>query len=45
MAINQEPSTGQYYIIMEFVEGGNLREILQIRKTLLYANYLKINTK
>jgi CheY-like chemotaxis protein len=34
LAINQEPSSRQYYIAMEFVEGGNLREILAIHKTL-----------
>ena len=27
---NVDPATGQYYIVMEFVEGGNLREILNI---------------
>ena len=42
MAINQEPSTKQYYIVMEFVEGGNLREILQIRKTLQVSESLRI---
>lgn len=31
LAINRESTSGQYYIVMEFVEGGNLREILQIR--------------
>jgi serine/threonine protein kinase len=40
--IKQEPSTGQYYIAMEFVEGGNLREILAIRKTLSVAESLRI---
>jgi CheY-like chemotaxis protein len=34
LAVNQDPTTGQYYIVMEFVEGGNLREILAIRKKL-----------
>ena len=42
MAINQEPTTKQYYIIMEFVEGGNLREIMQIRKTLQVGEALRI---
>ncbi|MBA4062871.1 MAG: serine/threonine protein kinase [Isosphaera sp.] len=34
LEVGQEPRTGQYFIVMEFVEGGNLRDILQIRKTL-----------
>src|SRR5204862_402483 len=34
IAVNKDPATNQYYIVMEFVEGGNLREILQIRKKL-----------
>ena len=34
LAVNQDAATRQYYIVMEFVEGGNLREILQIRKKL-----------
>jgi serine/threonine protein kinase len=42
MAINQEPTTKQYYIVMEFVEGGNLREIMQIRKTLKVEEALRI---
>ncbi len=32
LAMNRDKSGGQYYIVMEFVEGGNLREILNIRK-------------
>jgi serine/threonine protein kinase len=31
---NQDQKTGQYFIVMEFVEGDNLREILRIRKKL-----------
>jgi serine/threonine protein kinase len=42
MAINQEPSSGQYFIVMEFVEGGNVREILEIRKTLSVSESLRI---
>lgn len=42
LAINQDPVTKQYYLVMEFVEGGNLREILAIRKTLTVAESLRI---
>jgi serine/threonine protein kinase len=34
LAVNQDKTTGQYYIVMEFVEGGNLRDFLSIRKRL-----------
>jgi len=34
LAVNQDRNTGQYFIVMEFVEGGNVRDILQIRKRL-----------
>lgn len=42
LAINRDASSGQYYLVMEFVEGGNLREILQIRKKLTVAESLRI---
>jgi tRNA A-37 threonylcarbamoyl transferase component Bud32/CheY-like chemotaxis protein len=42
LAISRDSSSGQYYLIMEFVEGGNLREILQIRKKLTVAESLRI---
>jgi serine/threonine protein kinase len=42
LAVNHDASSGQYYIVMEFVEGGNLREILQIRKKLDPAEALRI---
>jgi len=42
LAISRDPASGQYYIVMEFVEGGNLREILQIRKKLTVAESLRI---
>jgi serine/threonine protein kinase len=32
LAVSKDPVTGQYFIVMEFVEGGNLRDILSIRK-------------
>jgi CheY-like chemotaxis protein len=42
LAVNRDPATSQYYIVMEFIEGGNLREILQIRKKLAPAEALRI---
>lgn len=32
LAVGQDVVSKQYYIVMEFVEGGNLRDILQIRE-------------
>jgi eukaryotic-like serine/threonine-protein kinase len=32
LAVGQDPVSRQYYIVMEFIEGGNLRDILQIRE-------------
>jgi serine/threonine protein kinase len=34
LAVNKDKTTGQHYIVMEFVEGGNLRDFLIIRKKL-----------
>jgi serine/threonine protein kinase len=34
LAVNQDRATGQYFIVMDFVEGGNLRDFLAIRKRL-----------
>jgi serine/threonine protein kinase len=42
LAMSQDKDSGQYYIVMEFVEGGNLREILAIRKTLTPSESLRI---
>lgn len=42
LAVNRDPVTGKYYIVMEFVEGGNLREILNIRKKLAPPEALRI---
>jgi eukaryotic-like serine/threonine-protein kinase len=42
LAINRDPASGQYYLVLEFIEGGNLREILQIRKKLSGAEALRI---
>ncbi|MBI1831831.1 MAG: protein kinase [Planctomycetes bacterium] len=42
LAVNQEKTTNQYYIVMEFVEGGNLRDLLKMRKKLEVAEVLRI---
>ncbi len=42
LTVNQDPGTGQHYLIMEFVEGGNLREILSSCKKLEPAKALKL---
>jgi CheY-like chemotaxis protein len=42
LAMSQDVATGQYYIVMEFVEGANLREILQIRKKLQVHEALRV---
>jgi serine/threonine protein kinase len=42
LACSRDPSSGQYFLVMEFIEGGNLREILQIRKKLSVAESLRI---
>ena len=41
-AVSKDQHTGQYYIVMEFVEGGNLRDILNIRKTIEIDESLRI---
>lgn len=42
ISVGKEPGTNSYYIVMEFVEGGNLRDILAIRKTFDVTETLKI---
>jgi eukaryotic-like serine/threonine-protein kinase len=42
IAVAQDPASQQYYIAMDFVEGGNLREILQIRKRLKVPEALQL---
>lgn len=42
LAVNQDAKTGQYFIVMEFVEGGNLRDLLQARKKLNPDEALRI---
>jgi CheY-like chemotaxis protein len=41
LAVAQDPVTKQYYIVMEFVEGGNLRDILAIRNKLEPAEAMR----
>ncbi len=41
LAVNQDRASKQYYMVMEFVEGGNLREFMRGRKKLEPAEALK----
>src|SRR5438132_1578297 len=40
--VNKDPVTRQYYIVMEFVERGNLRDFLAIRKKLEASEALRL---
>jgi hypothetical protein len=42
LAVNRDAASGQYYIVMEFVEGGNLRDFMGIRKKLEPAEALRL---
>ena len=42
LAVNQDHLTKQHYIVMEFVEGGTLREFLQIRKKVSVVEALRL---
>jgi tRNA A-37 threonylcarbamoyl transferase component Bud32/CheY-like chemotaxis protein len=42
LAVSQDSKTGQYFIVMEFIEGGNLRDLLQARKKLEPEEALRI---
>jgi eukaryotic-like serine/threonine-protein kinase len=42
LAVNRDNATHQYYIVMEFVEGGTLRDFLAIRKKLNVEETLRI---
>ena len=42
LTISQDPTSRQYFLAMEFVEGDNLRKILQIRKRLKVPEALQI---
>src|ERR1043165_8726664 len=42
LSVNHERKTNQHYIVMEFVEGGNMRDFLNIRKKLEPAEVMRI---
>lgn len=42
LAVNQDQATKQYYMVLEFVEGGTLRDFLRIRKKLEPVEAIKI---
>jgi serine/threonine protein kinase len=42
LAVDYDPLTGQYYLVMDFIEGGNLRDFLAIRKKLEPAEALRL---
>jgi predicted Ser/Thr protein kinase len=42
LSVGMEPTTRQPFIVMEFVEGGDLRDILKIHKRFSVAHALKI---
>jgi serine/threonine protein kinase len=42
LAVNHDRIARQFYIVMEFVEGGDLRDLLNIRKKVTAADTLKI---
>ncbi len=42
LAVNHDRATNQYFIVMEFVEGGNLRDFLQIRKRIEIREALQL---
>jgi serine/threonine protein kinase len=42
LAVNRDPVTKQYFIVMEFVEGGTLKDFLAIRKKMEPAETLRI---
>ena len=42
LAVDRDPLSQQYYIVMEFVEGGNLRDFLAIRKKLQPVEALRL---
>lgn len=42
LAVNCDTAQGQYYLVMDFIEGGNLRDFLDIRKKLEPVEALRL---
>jgi hypothetical protein len=42
LEVGTDPITGQHYIAMEFVEGGNLREFIKIRKKISAEEMIRL---
>ncbi|HEY3789262.1 MAG TPA: serine/threonine-protein kinase [Urbifossiella sp.] len=42
LAVNQDAKTGQHFLVMEFIEGGNLRDLINIRKKVDIDESLRI---
>lgn len=42
LAVDRDPQTKQHYIVMEFIEGGSLRDFLAIRKKLTAIESLRL---
>lgn len=42
LTVNQDSVTSQYFLVMEFIEGGNLRDLLHIRRPLGTDEALRI---
>jgi serine/threonine protein kinase len=42
LSVSKDPASGQHYIVMEFIEGLNLREMLATRKRLTVPEALRI---
>lgn len=42
LAVSKDAKTGQHFLVMEFVEGGNLRDILRARKTIAPDEALRL---
>ncbi|MGL4552744.1 MAG: protein kinase domain-containing protein [Gemmataceae bacterium] len=42
LAVSQDPRSKAYYLVMEFIEGGNLKEVLKLRHTLRVGEALRV---